>query len=226
MAPVGRVDEHEVGDEPRRQPSEPIGTTEDESGVDRAGGERLRGRKVKLRRGERADERQALAKGTARIEVRSEGNRRTRIDESARGRHRPVEEEGARGEKHADDVARRQRAYAFLPCRLEVVDGTRAELDRERNRSLLGELVAVPPEARVARTVARMPPPAAWSSSYVAPAARRANSSARSPAKHRWVWQSTRPGTAARPRPSSSFTSVPSGRRSRILPSAATRPPS
>ena len=39
------------------------------------------------------------------------------------------------------------------------------------------------------------------------PAARSANSSTRSPAKHACVWQSTRPGIAQRPRPSSSSTS-------------------
>ena len=58
------------------------------------------------------------------------------------------------------------------------------------------------PAARVARTVERMPPPRAWSSSYDAPAARRENSSTRSPAKHACVWQSTRPGEAQRPWPS------------------------
>ena len=40
------------------------------------------------------------------------------------------------------------------------------------------------PAARVARTVARIPPPAACSSSYKAPPERRSNSSTRSPAKH------------------------------------------
>ena len=43
--------------------------------------------------------------------------------------------------------------------------------------------------ARVAATVVRMPPAA-----YDSPAIRAANSSARSPAKTRWLWLSTKPG--------------------------------
>ena len=82
------------------------------------------------------------------------------------------------------------------------------------------------PAARVARTVERIPPPRACSSSYVAPPARSENSSTRSPAKHACVWQSTRPGIAESPRPSISSTSSSSDPRSRIGPTAAMRPPS
>ncbi len=48
--------------------------------------------------------------------------------------------------------------------------------------------------ARVAATVVRMPPAA-----YDSPAIRAANSWARSPAKTRWLWLSTKPGSTARP---------------------------
>src|SRR5206468_2342039 len=41
------------------------------------------------------------------------------------------------------DVALCERTHAVLPRRLEVVDGACAELDRERDRTLLRELVAV-----------------------------------------------------------------------------------
>ena len=62
------------------------------------------------------------------------------------GRHRPSEEERARREQHAGDVARGECCDAVVAGRLQVVDRARAELDRERDRSLLGELVAVEPE--------------------------------------------------------------------------------
>src|SRR5207244_5834237 len=56
--------------------------------------------------------------------------------------------------------------------------------------------------ARVAATVARIPPPAAAICWYVAPAARIAYSRSREPANTRWVCESTKPGTATAPRPS------------------------
>src|SRR3989441_1018456 len=56
--------------------------------------------------------------------------------------------------------------------------------------------------ARVARTVERIPPPAAAISWYEAPRARSAYSSSREPAKIAWVWESTKPGSPTAPRPS------------------------
>src|SRR5436309_956111 len=56
--------------------------------------------------------------------------------------------------------------------------------------------------ARVARTVERIPPPAAAISWYQAPRARSAYSSSREPAKIAWVWESTKPGSPTAPRPS------------------------
>ena len=49
-------------------------------------------------------------------------------------------------EEHADDLARRQCPDPLWPRRLEVVDGACAELDGQRDRARLGELVAVEPE--------------------------------------------------------------------------------
>ena len=71
------------------------------------------------------------------------------------GRHRPREEECARGQQHTRDVARRQRGDAFRAGRLEMVDRTRAELDRKRDRTRLRELVAVEPQRQAVR-VARL----------------------------------------------------------------------
>ena len=62
------------------------------------------------------------------------------------GRHRPVEEERARGEQDAHDLARRQAPHAVVARRLEMIDRARAELDRERDRPALGELIAVQPQ--------------------------------------------------------------------------------
>src|SRR5207248_4593368 len=64
-------------------------------------------------------------------------------DERTRRWHRAAEEEGAHRQEDADDRARREHPDAGVARRLKVIDGAGAELDRERNRSLLGELVPV-----------------------------------------------------------------------------------
>jgi hypothetical protein len=79
----------------------------------------------------------------------------------------------------------------------------------------------------VARTVERIPPLAHAALRRTAPAARSENSSTRSPAKHACVWQSTSPGIADSPRPSSSSTFSPAmAPRSRIARRQPTRPSS
>ena len=137
VAPVGRVEQDDVGAVARREPPEPVGAAEHVRRVDRAGRERLRRRELQLRRRERAAERQALAERAARVEVGRERDGRAGIDERAARRHRPAEEERARGQQHADDVARGERAHAVGARRLEVVDRARPELDRERDRAAL-----------------------------------------------------------------------------------------
>ena len=97
----------------------------------------------RLRAGERADERQALAERAPRVEVGREREAGSGVDQRARRRHRPPEEERARGEQDGCDVARGQRPDALVAGRFEVVDAPRAELDRERNSAQLVELVAV-----------------------------------------------------------------------------------
>ena len=84
-----------------------------------------------------------LAERTARIEVGGERDRAAGIDELSGARHRTPQHERSHREKHADDVARRELLDPFVARRLEVVDGASAELDRERDRALLGELVTV-----------------------------------------------------------------------------------
>jgi hypothetical protein len=98
---------------------------------------------VELRARQRTDERQALAEGTAGVEVGRKRNRRTGVGERSGGRHRAVEEERTGGEYHRCDVAPCERADAALAGCLEVVDRARAELDREVDRSELVELVPV-----------------------------------------------------------------------------------
>ena len=73
-----------------------------------------------------------------------------------------VEEERARRQQDADDVARRELPDPVVPGHLEVIDGTGAELDRQRDRPLLGELIAVKPEnqASVLWSVVLVLPPA------------------------------------------------------------------
>ena len=122
-----------------------VGPAEDVRRVDGAGRERLSRRKPELRARERADERQALAERAARVEVRGQRDRAACVDERAAGRHRAAEEERARRQEDAHDVALRERSHAVRARRLEMVDRPGSELDRERDRSRLRELVAVQP---------------------------------------------------------------------------------
>ena len=98
---------------------------------------------MQLRDRERRDDTKTLAEGAARVEIGRECNRRARVDERAGRRHRPVEKKGARREEHADDPARGQRSDAAVSCRLEMIDRPSAELDRQPDRALLVELIAV-----------------------------------------------------------------------------------
>ena len=66
----------------------------------------------------------------------------------ARRRHRTAEEKRARRQQHAGDIAPCERADAGGARRLEVVDRARAELERERDRAALRELVAVQPQRK------------------------------------------------------------------------------
>ena len=115
-------------------------------GVGRHRGERLRRRELELGAGERADERQAGREGAARVEVCRERDRSAGGHEVARPRLRAVEEERAGRQQHADHGAGRECGDPVVSRRLEVVDRARAELDGERDRAPLGELVAVQPQ--------------------------------------------------------------------------------
>ena len=87
-------------------------------------------------------DRKALAERAAGVEVGRERDRRAGVDERAAGRHRAAQDRARRPEQHA--VTSLGRAPRRLRARsLEVVDGARAELDRQRDRADLGELVAV-----------------------------------------------------------------------------------
>ena len=66
VAPVGCLEERQVGGVPGRDPPQRVAAAEDMSGVDGAGGKRFRRAQVQLRGGERADEREALAEGASR----------------------------------------------------------------------------------------------------------------------------------------------------------------
>ena len=91
--------------------------------------------------------------------------------------------------------------------------GERLGVPRPRERA---ELVVG--AARVASVVSGIPP-----ASYGAPAIRAANSSARSPAKIRWVWLSTKPGIAQRPAASRrSSAAAPAGSIALTSPSSIT----
>ncbi len=116
---------------------------EDVGRVDRDGGQGLLGSQVELGAGERADERQARRERAARVEVRRERDRGAGVGERPARRHRPIEEERARRQEHAHDVARGERPDSGSTRRLEVVDRARPQLDRERDRAALRELVAV-----------------------------------------------------------------------------------
>jgi hypothetical protein len=100
---------------------------------------------VELGRGEAADERQALAERAARIEVGRERDGAP-ASTSARaggiGRSRKRALAGSR----TPTTSLAASARAGLARRLEVVDRPGAELDRERDRSELVELIAVQPQ--------------------------------------------------------------------------------
>ena len=98
---------------------------------------------MKLGDRQRRNDREALAERAAGVEVGRHRNRGPRVDERPRRRHRPVEKERARRQKNADDIARGEHSDAGVPGRLEMIDGPGAELDRQRDRTLLGELIAV-----------------------------------------------------------------------------------
>src|ERR671919_2375174 len=78
VAPVGDVEEHEVGVETGLDPPGAVGAAEYVRGVDRAGRERLGGRHSQLRAREAHDHREALAEGATRVEVAGQRDDRTR----------------------------------------------------------------------------------------------------------------------------------------------------
>src|ERR671918_136405 len=146
VAPVGDVEEHEVGLETGLDPSCAVAAAKDVRGVDRAGRERLGRRHPHLRAREAHDDWEALAEGAARIEVGSQRDDRTRVNEVARRRHRATEEESRRREQHGRDVARPQDPNSFRPGRLQMVDAPGTEADCELDPARLRELVGVEAE--------------------------------------------------------------------------------
>src|SRR3954466_16108996 len=95
IPPVGCVEEHDVRVVAGSEAPQPPGPTEDICRVDSAGRKGLRGRKLELSRRERAHEREALAGGAARIEVRRELDEGAGFDERPRRWNRPGEEKRA-----------------------------------------------------------------------------------------------------------------------------------
>ena len=132
------------------------------------------------------------------VEVRRERDRGARVDERAAGRHRPVQEERARRAGARRRRRSRRARDAVRPGRLEVVDRPRAELDRERDRARLRELVAVeserepgvaarrrgsdaPARRRTRRARGRRPPPRRSAPPPGGPRARRKSTYASAP---------------------------------------------
>ena len=146
IAPVGGVQQDQVGVVARCEPAFAVRPAEHVGGVDRARAERLGGRELQLGGGERADEWEALAEGAAGVEVGREGDGGARVHQPPPRRHPPSQEECARGKQYRGDAATGECSNALVTGCLQVVDRARAELDRERHRSLLGELVAVETE--------------------------------------------------------------------------------
>ena len=77
------------------------------------------------------------------IEVGREREQAAGVDERARRRQRAPERQRGGRQRHADDVGGGQLGDALGPGRLEMVERARPELDREIERTDLGELVAV-----------------------------------------------------------------------------------
>ena len=131
---------------PGLQPADRVRPTEHVRGVHRRRDERFLGGEVQLRAGEREDEGKAVAERTARVEVGRERDQAAGVRERPGRWHRSREEERARRQQHARDVARGETSNAGRPRRFEVIDRSRAKLDRELDRAGLGELVAVQPQ--------------------------------------------------------------------------------
>src|SRR6185312_14016961 len=151
VAPVGGVEEDDVGGIAGSEPTDTVRAAEHVRRVDCARGECFRGTHVHLRAGERAHDRQALAEGAPRVEVGREYDDGTLVDQRARVRHRAAEEERRDREQHGGDVGPREVARAFLAGRLEVVDAHRTEVDRKRHASAFRELVRVEAQTKAGR---------------------------------------------------------------------------
>src|SRR5215210_8948596 len=91
-------------------------------------------------------ERQRLAEGASGVEVGGERQDRPLVGKEAGRRNGQVEKEPASGEKHGRDVALCEKADAPFSGGLEVIHAAGAELDRQRDRTPLGELVGVQAE--------------------------------------------------------------------------------
>ena len=110
VTPVLGRHEHDVRVEPGCKSSLPVGAAEHVRRVHGARRERFLGREPHLRRRERAHEREALAEGAARVEVRRERDCGAGVDERASGRHRAV-----RGRARSPEAGRPSRRSPRAP---------------------------------------------------------------------------------------------------------------
>ena len=139
----------------RREPADLIRPSEHPGRVHRARCERLARRHAEHRAGERHHDGKRVAERASGIEIGRERHDRPAVDQRPGGRLRAAQVERRHREQHGADIACGERGDAGRTGCLEVVDRPRAELDRERDRARLGELVAVQPGDEA---VARSPP--------------------------------------------------------------------
>src|SRR5918995_2981531 len=145
VAPVWGVEEEHISLVAWREPADVFGA-EHVRRVGRAGAEGFCWREPEAGACQVHHQRQRLAERASGVEVRGERQDRSLVGQEAGRREGQVEEESARGEKYGRNVAPRQQESRFMLRSFQVVYAAGAELEGQRDRTPLGELVRMQAE--------------------------------------------------------------------------------
>src|SRR5215212_208864 len=144
VAPVWGVEEEHISLVAWREPADIFGAKHVRR-VCRAGAEGLCRREPETGTRQVHHERQRLTEGTPWVEVGGERQDRSLVGQEAGRGEGQVEEEPASGEEHSRYVAPRYQDGRFMLRSFQVVYATGAELEGQRDRTPLGELVGMQP---------------------------------------------------------------------------------
>src|SRR5215217_6319086 len=145
VAPVWGIEEEHISLVAWREPADVFGA-EHVRRVGRAGAEGFGWREPQAGVCQVHHQRQRLAEGASGIEVRGERQDRSLVGQETGRREGQVEEEPASGEEYGCYVAPRQQDGRFMLRSFQVVYATGAELEGQRDRTPLGELVRMEAE--------------------------------------------------------------------------------